>query len=165
VAALDWFNDNEGLGTWLAAIGTVGALLLATGSQRMSLLDKRRAQASKVIFVVTQNVTMVQGQPTRYIWNWKIRNDSDGLITQVNPGVLDSVNDSEAADPGKVFDLAVRSLEPGTDWPGEGAWYTEGRASAFLDFFDTNGRIWRRHQDGRLEKRKRKLPSDLDYPQ
>lgn len=145
--------------TWIAAIGTVGAVVVALRLARADSVARsradRRRQAEAVTSWISDQYTLVDGE-NRFVAPVTIYNGSGQLVYRV---VISLVKDARgqgetSPQPGHEWRVFLGELPPGRteatiDHPGGGMHF---RAAVELAFRDAAGRSWVRKTDGRLEE-------------
>jgi hypothetical protein len=158
--------------TWVAAVGTVSAAVVALWLARADSVARtraeRRRQAETVTGSISDQYTLVEGQ-NRFVAPVTIYNGSSQLVYRVIISLVKDPRGQGESDPQPGFDWRVflGELPPGrtvvsVDHPGGGMHF---RAAIELAFQDAAGRSWVRKASSRLNEVRQDPASFYELPE
>jgi hypothetical protein len=146
------------LATWVAAVGTVGAVVvalwLASRDSRERARGERRRQAETVTAWISGGYSLVAGE-NRFVAPVAVQNGSSQLVYRFIASLVQDLRGQESSpQPGLKWRVFVGELPPGRsqftiEHPGGGMHF---RAGIELAFQDAAGRWWVRKGNGRLDE-------------
>lgn len=155
-AAIDWGSVPD----WFAAIGTVGALVVALLLLGKELKDRRRAAALADLQPASQVFAWAKPEKARKGWATYVLNGSNEPIYDVIVRFTPRIDRSGA----QTVERLWGTVAPGR--PEKGDWYPNDPREVFgfprveIEFTDGRGRHWVRDPDGHLEQRDFRMPFD-----